>query len=163
MIRAARHTDQRAIEGLIRRQHAISKYAGRVGISDKALEQLILGLIAGQAQSSVGATIVTVAMRDGKVTGFIAGALQRVYGIGDKLEANDHFFVNEGPAADTFALVDSYLAWATGNRKVLEVRMGWTDSIPGAERITGLLGRKGLRKSGEVWSLSTDAVQAEVA
>lgn len=163
MIRAARHTDQRAIEGLIRRQHAASKFAGRVGISDKALESVMLGLIAGQGQTSVGATIVTVAMRDGKVTGFIAGQLQRVYSIGDRLEANDLFFVNEGAATDTFALVDSYLSWATGNRKVLEVRMGWTDSIPGAERITGLLSRKGLHKSGEVWSMSTDAAQAEVA
>lgn len=163
MIRTARHTDQKAIEGLIRRQHAASKYAGRVGISDKALEMTVLALIAGQGQFSVGATIVTVAERDGIVTGFIAGQLQRIYSIGDRLEANDHFFVNEGSATDTFALVDSYLSWATGNRKVLEVRMSWTDAIPGAERVTALLARKGLHKSGEVWALSTDAVREEVA
>jgi hypothetical protein len=157
MIRAAKHTDQKAIEGLIRRQHATSKYAGRVDIAEKALSNLVLSLIGGQMQSSVGASLVTVAMRDGKVTGFIAGALQRIYQIGDKLEANDVFFVNEGAPADTFALVDRYLAWATGNRKVLDVRLSWTDAIPGAERIVGLLARKGLTKTGEVWSMSTDS------
>lgn len=163
MIRAARHTDLKALEKLIRQQHAESNLAGRVGISDKALEALLLSLFAGQMQRSVGATLVMVALRDGKVTGFIAGSLQRLYQIGDKLEANDVFFVNTGSPADAFAMVNAYLEWATGNRKVLEVRMGWTDSIPGAERIVSLLKRKGLRKSGEVWSLSTDAVQAEAA
>lgn len=163
MIRAALHEDDlKAIEGLIRRQHAKSKYAGRVGICDKALEMQVLNLIAGQGQRSVGASIVTVAVRDGVVTGFIAGQLQRIYNIGDRLEANDHYLVNEGSAADTFALVDSYIEWAQGNRKVLEIRMSWTDAIPGAERIVGLLERKGLRKSGEVWSMSTDVAQ-EVA
>jgi hypothetical protein len=163
MIRAVKPTDIKAIEGLIRRQHATSKYAGRVRISDKALDQLMVHLFAGQAQPSVGATHISVAVRDGKVVGFIAGILQRVYLIGDKLEATDVFFVNEGSAADTFALADAYLNWATGNRKVLEVRMSWTDSIPGASRVTALFQRKGLRKSGEVWSLSTDAVQKEAA
>jgi hypothetical protein len=163
VIRAARHTDTKAIEALIRRQHAASTYAGRTDICDKALSGLLLTLIAGQAQSSVGATYVRVAMRDGKVTGFIAGSLQRVYQIGDRLEANDVFYVNEGSAADSFALADGYLAWAGGNPKVLDVRMSWTDAIPGAERIVALLKRKGLKKTGEVWSMSTDDVQEAVA
>lgn len=164
MIRAALQSDDlKAIEGLIRRQHARSEYAGRVGICDKALEMQVLTLIAGQGQRSVGASLVNVAVRDGVVTGFIAGQLHRVYNIGNKLEANDHYLVNEGSAADTFALVESYIEWAKGNRKVLEIRMSWTDAIPGAERIARLLARKGLRKSGEVWSMSTDMVQAEAA
>lgn len=163
MIRSAKYIDLEAIAGLIRQQYAESNLAGRVGISDKALENVLLTLFAGQNQRSVGASIIMVAERNGKVTGFIAAQLQRIYGIGDKLEANDHFFVNTGSPADAFALVDSYLEWAAGNRKVLEVRMGWTDSIPGAERVVRLLKRKGLRKSGEVWSLSMDVAREEAA
>lgn len=163
MIRPARNTDICTIKELIQRQHAGSKYAGRVGISEKALDQLLLGLVAGQAQSSVGASLVSVAVRDQKVVGFIAGVLQRTYLIGDRLEANDLFFVNEGSAVAASRLVRSYLDWAVGNRKVIEVRMSWTTAIPGADRMTAMFRRRGLKKTGETWAMSTDAVPEGVA
>lgn len=49
MIRAAKFTDITALEGLIRRQHAVSKFAD-CEVSPKALEQFLMGMIAGQGQ-----------------------------------------------------------------------------------------------------------------
>jgi hypothetical protein len=153
VIRRALHVDQPALEGLIRRQHAASKYAASCDISDKALESTMLGLIAGQGQNSVGASHVAVAEREGKIVGFIAGVLHRIYFIGNKLEAGDLFFVNEGTLADALGLLDSFIAWAKNNPKVLTIKLSWSDTIPGAENVTKLFYRKGLRMCGEVWAV----------
>jgi hypothetical protein len=159
MIRPGRFQDQPAIEGLLRDAYARSKYAGRVGIHEKALSQLVLGSIAQMTQNGPQASHVAVAERGGEVVGVIIGALDRVYHIGDKLSANDIFFVvgDKGSFGDSIYLVDSYIRWAQANPKVLEIMLSWSDALPGAEKIASLAKRKGFVKTGEMFEMRLDA------
>lgn len=164
MIRPARFQDQPQIEGLIRRRHAASKYAGRVGISDKALGALVLSAIAGMNQNGPQGSHVAVAEHRGRLSACIIGVFDRVYHIGDKLSANDLYLINEGKrAGDTLALIDSYVAWGTANRKCIEIMLSWSDTLPGAARIAPLYARKGFVKSGEMFEMRLDAPAQEAA
>lgn len=164
MIRPATFTDAPALMGLIRAQHERSKYAGRCRIAEPALEHLVTAMIAQQGQIGPQGSCVLIAEKNGKPVGFIAGILDRVYAIGAKLAAHDLFFVNEGGSvADTLKLLDGYVAWARSIRAVLEIRVSWTDTVPGADRVSRLYGRKGFAKCGEVFSVDTDADAAKEA
>jgi hypothetical protein len=156
MIRPACFRDVPAIERLIRAQHAASRYAASVPISGKALSALALSMVAQMGQHGPQGSHVAVAVRDGRVAGFIAGVLQRVYSVGTKLEAVDLFLVNSGSAGDLLKLVDSYVAWASANPKVVEVKLSWTDTMPGAARIAGVYRRKGFARVGEVFEMRLD-------
>lgn len=163
MIRPAKMVDAKAIEKLIRSAHARSKYALRVGIADKALENLVLGLIAGSNQSGPQGTHVTVNVEDGKVVGFVAGSLTRIYNCGDRLGASDVFLVNEGRTAGSLALVDAYIEWARSNPKVCEIGLTWTDALPGAEKVAALYRRKGFALVGEIYEMRLDAEERRAA
>lgn len=158
-VRPARFADALAIERLIRNQHIQSKYADRVTINVKALDQLVLGLIAGMTQQGPGATHVTVLEEEGEVVGFVAGVLNRVYNIGNRLVSNDLFLVNEGKAGGIFKLIDAYIAWASANPKVIEIGLSWTDAIPGADRLSKIYQRKGFDQIGEHFALQLDKAQ----
>jgi hypothetical protein len=157
MIRPARHQDVPAIERLIRRQHAASKYAGRCGIAPKALTAYVEGAIASINARGPSATHLAVIERGEEVRGFIMGVLSRIYQVGDKLEANDLFFVNEGLPSDSFKLLDSYIAWARSHRPVIEIKLSWTDTLPGAGRVAELYRRKCFVKVGEIFEMRLDA------
>lgn len=164
MIRSATFADAPALMALIRAQHARSKYAGRCRIAEPALEHLVTSMIAQQNQIGPQGSCVFVADKDGQPVAFIAGVLDRVYCIGAKLKAQDLFFVNEGgTVGDTLRLLDAYIAWARSIRAVLEISVSWTDTLPGAERVAQLYGRKGFRKSGEVFEIAKDEAQQEEA
>lgn len=163
MIRPAKFIDAPAIEALIRSTHEKSKYAGRCGISTKALEQLVMGLIAGMNQNGPQGTHVAVNVEDGKVVGFVAGTLSRLYNIGDRLGASDVFLINEGRMAASLQLIDSYIAWARANPKVLEIGLSWSDTIPGAERLVAVAARKGFVRNGESFVMALDAAERKVA
>lgn len=163
MIRAARFMDAPAIERLIRSQHERSKYATRTQISDKALSSLVMAMLGQQGQNGPHGTYVAVAVEDGKVVGFIAGVVHRVYGVGKHLVATDEFIVNEGRSTNSFALIDGFIEWAKANPKVIEIMVSWTNALPGAERVSSLFERKGFTKSGELFCLNTDAEKAKAA
>lgn len=163
MIRPARFQDAPAIERLIRDQHLASKYAGRAEISDKALTDLVVSMIAQMGQHGPQGSHVAVAEREGTIVGFVAGVLQRVYSIYKKLEAVDLFLVNTGTAAEMLGLVDSYIGWARANPKVLIIKLSWCDTVPGAGRIAGLYRRKGFSRTGEIFEMRLDAVREEAA
>lgn len=157
MIRPARFTDAPELQRIIRNQHPRSKYAGRCGINEKALESMVLGLIAGMGQNGPQASHIAVNVEDGKVVGFIAGTLSRIYGIFDRLAASDAFLINEGRAGASLQLVDSYIAWARANPKVLEISLSWTDVLPGAEKVEALAERKGFARVGGIYAMALDA------
>ncbi len=163
MIRPARYQDAPEIEQLIRNQHTRSKYAGRVAIVDKALAQVVLGAIMGMNQSGPHATHCAVSVEGGKVRGFIAGSLARIYNIGDKLGASDQFLVNEGRTGASLQLIDSYIAWASANPKVVEIGLSWTDALPGADRAALLYQRKGFSLVGEQFVLRLDQDAQRIA
>jgi hypothetical protein len=154
MIRAATYQDAPAIMAMIRTQHSRSKYAGRCGISESALAHVVTQMIAQQNQYGPQGSLVLVAENSGEPVAFIAGILDRIYQIGDKLSAQDLFFVNErGSVSDTIKLLDGYIAWAKSIRACIEVTISWTDTLPGAERIAKLFGRKGFSKTGEMFEI----------
>lgn len=91
----------------------------------------------------------------------MAGVLDRVYHIGDRLTANDvYLYVRPtARAAHSLQLIDAYLRWATGNPKVIEIKLSWTDALPGAARIGELYGRKGFHRIGEIYEMRLDALE----
>lgn len=164
MIRRATFADAPTLIELIRKQHARSKYAGRCEIAEPALVHLVTAMIAQQGQIGPQGSCILVAEYAGEPVAFIAGVLDRVYQIGKKLTAHDLFFVNEGGSVgDTLKLLDGYLAWARSIRAVLEIKVSWTDTLPGAAQVAKLYERKGFSKCGEVYEMKTDAQAQEAA
>lgn len=163
MIRKATQQDAPAIERLLRSTHARSKYAGIVGLSDRALADLVMYMIAAQGQNGPQGSYVAVAEEKGKVVGFIAGVLDRIYHFLKQMRAADLFLINEGSPRNLPALVDGYMAWAIANPKVHEITLSWTDTVPGGERIAKLFERKGMTKMGEIYCLVPDRAPPTVA
>lgn len=158
MIRPATFGDIPAMSRLLMNSHERSKYARRTGISTKAMEQMLLALVAAQKQCGPQAAYVQVATRGDEVVGFMAGVLNRVYNIGEKLVANDVFLVNESRSLkDTLALIDGYIDWARSNPKVIEVGLSWSDALPNARDIASIYRRKGAHSVGEQFEIRLDA------
>jgi hypothetical protein len=108
---------------------------------------------------------VAVAEEDGKVVGFMAGVLDRVYHVGSKLVANDAYLVVRpgAKAAHSLQLIDGYVAWAQGIRAVLEIKLSWTNTLPGAARAAKIYERKGFAAVGEIYEMRLDAEDRELA
>ena len=103
MIREAKFADTPGHRAVLRRVHAKSKYAATTMLNDKALNNMVMGIIAGQNQHGPEATFVRVVEHQGKVQGFMAASLNRIYGICDKLTASDTFIISESRrASDTW-------------------------------------------------------------
>lgn len=164
MIRDALFSDIPALMGLMRASHARSKYAGLgVSLVEKAMDQMFMGLVAGQKQNGPQASFLQVVNRDGKVVGFMAGSLNRIYNVGDKLGANDVFLINEGRhLKDALQLIDNYIAWARSNPKVIEIGLSWSDAIPHAKSIADIYRSKGATLVGEQFEIRVD-IPFEVA
>jgi len=159
MIRDARFQDIAEIVKMVHEMHAASKYAGRVAIHDETLKEILMAAVQGQRRPGPQGSFIAVAEHDGHLTGFMAGVLDRVYHIGTKLTANDLFLHCRESAQPTDAvrLIDAYIAWATANPRVIEIMLSWADTLPGAERIAAVYGRKGFSKVGEMWERRLDA------
>lgn len=164
MIREAIFSDIPAMAKLLKQSHVRSKYATRCGVSDKAIDQLLISLIHGQKQNGPCASFVQVVEYEGEVVGFIAAALSRIYNIGDKLCAAEIFLINESKRLkDTLALIDNYISWAKSNPKVIEVGLSWSDALPNAEDIANIYRRKGADKVGEQFAIRVDLPQVRAA
>lgn len=159
MIRNANSVDIPVIMTMLHEMHAASKYLGRVEISDKAADTLLMGAIAAQGQSGPQASHVIIAEENGKTVGFMVGALSRVEHIGNKLTANDIFLYVRPKASQkhVIALIDSYIEWASSKRAVIDIMLSWKDTLPGAERVEPLYRRKGFVKIGGIWEMRRDA------
>lgn len=165
MIRPAKYQDIPAILAMLHEMHAASKYAGRVEISSKAAEQLLMSAIAAHGQIGPQGAHVVIAEEDGKPVGFMVGVLDRVYHIGRKLTAQDLFlYVRDGASQKhVLGLIDSYIGWASNIRAVLDIMLSWTDTLPGAERIEAVYARKGFTKIGGIFEMKRDAPEVKVA
>jgi hypothetical protein len=164
MIRPARFQDLPALAAMLREMHGLSKYAGRVAISGKRMESALLGMIAGQAQSGAGASFCRIAERGGEPAGFMAGLLDPVYHIGDRLTANDvYLYARPGAGSAAARLVAAYVEWAAANPKVIEIKLSWTDALPGAARIGALYERHGFRRIGGIFERRMDSEKMEEA
>lgn len=165
MIRAAKFQDVPLLEEMLREMYRDGKYATRGELCDKALRELLMGMIAQQGQMGPQASFVRIAEEGGRPVGFFCGVLDRVYHIAKQLTANDLFlYVRPGAhVKHTLQLIDAYIAWAGSNRRVIEIVLSWSDTLPGAERIAPLYCRKGFHKSGEMYEMRLDLQQEEAA
>jgi hypothetical protein len=165
VIRSAACRDIPAVEAMLREMYALSKYAGRVEISDKAMRGVLESAVAMQAQNGPQATMFKIAEQGGKPVGFMIGSLARIYNIGNKLVAQDAFlYVRKGSATShTFRLIDEYITWASANPKVIEINLSWVDALPGAARIGELYRRKGFAQTGEIYELRLDVAERKEA
>ena len=164
MIRPAKFADIPALEKILHATHARSKYAGRSGINQKALEQMLTGLVAGQNQNGPSATFMVVSEKQGKVVGFMAASLGRIYNIGEKLCASDLFLISEtSNRADTNKMIDAYIEWASANPKVIEIGLSWSDTISKGELAKNLYMRRGFTLSGETYTLRRDVALRRAA
>lgn len=166
MIRPAKFSDIPALKKLLRATHRASKYALRMELHDKAMEDMLMALVAGQNQHGPGATYLAVIEASGsEVVGFMAGSLNRVYGIGDKLVATDNFLITNHRAktSDFLKLIDGYTAWAKANPKVIEIGLSWTDAMHRGEALARLYQRKGFSLVGEQYELRLDLDLEEAA
>lgn len=153
MIRAAKFSDIPRIVDLLHEMHAASKYAGKVDVSRKAAHALMQQCVTRHGGLHEGGALVMVAEHDGQVEGFIVGMLDRVYHIGDRLASNDvYLYVTEAASKlDVRRLLDAYVEWAAGNPKVFEIRLSWTDTMEGAEKIGDLYKKMGFRRCGAIY------------
>jgi hypothetical protein len=163
MIRPATFTDIPAMTELLRSAHKRSKYAGRTGLNEKAMEQLFVAMVAAQNQNGPQASFCVVAEKGEKVTGFMCGALNRIYNVGEKLGASDLFLINDGRnSRDTLAMIDAYIEWAQRNPKVIEIGLSWSDAVHEGG-IAEVYKRKGFSLIGEQYSLRLDQSKREAA
>jgi hypothetical protein len=159
MIRPATFSDMPAIFELFEEMLAVSRYAERMDADTATLRSLIMDGVRRHGGRNNGNTHFMVHEVDGKIRGFVFGILERAYHFGTKLRASDVFlFCGKGAHFRAWdRLEDSYIEWALGCPKVIEVMLSWTDAISDkAERIAKSYCRKGFRKCGEIWTLEVD-------
>jgi hypothetical protein len=167
VIRAATTSDLGRLFELIQAMHAGSEYAARgIGVDETTARQILMDGVMRHGRTNNGATLLNVVEFHGKVEGFMLGILQRVYSIGNRLEAQD-FWLYCTPKAPIIAapkLIDAYLAWALDNPKVAEVKLSWTDAmgVNGA-KLGKLYQRKGARRCGEIYTIASDERAREAA
>lgn len=155
-VRNARFADIPAIVGLLKRAYDKSHYAGMgiVNVDESEAKRLILTSIQRHGGKNGGATFIQIAERNSAVTGVIVGTLARVYSIGDKLMATDLFWLAEKEVdpADPARLMKNMIAWADGNKHVVEIRCGTTAVVADDPRRSGLiLEHLGFQHYGEIY------------
>lgn len=154
MIRDAKFADVMALTALLCEAHARSKYAGLGNVDMAEAKRLLCASIQRHGGQHDGATLVLVAEdADKRLCGLFLGMLQRVYHIGDILEATDVFFyLAEGAdPRDAKRMLDTFTAWAEGAPKVVTIRHGVTDIMGDHERTERLFRRRGMARSGVIY------------
>lgn len=163
-VRPARMSDIFPLAGLLVQSHQASRYAGHVGIDQAAARRLIAQFIQRHGGSHDGSSFVAV-VEDGEgvICGFVAGALDRVYHVGDLLAANDVFLVAapDAPATTALRLLAAYIQWAESVPDCAEIRLSWTDALPSGERMAALYERMGFRECGRIYERVAARAQTE--
>ena len=155
MLRPAILSDLPRLFELILAMHAGSKYAEReIDVDATTAKSILMDGVLRNGGLHNGSTLLNVVEKDGRVEGFMLGILQRVYSIGNRLEAQDFWLycTAHAPSASVHKLIDAYLAWAEDNPKVAEITLSWTNAmqVDGA-KLGRLYHRKGFRCCGEIW------------
>lgn len=165
MTRPAAFADVPRLVELFHEMHAASKYAGRSALSEKAVNNMLMGMIAQQNQRGPQGTYFHVALQDGVIVGFMVGLLDRIKHVLNKLVAGDaYLYVRPGSSpTHVLKLIDGYIDWARGNPKVLEIKLSWDDTLPRAKEVARIYKRKGFDLVGEIYEMRVDAEVAEAA
>lgn len=157
MIRPARMGDVFRLVELLVQAHDSSRYAGKVAVDQPAARRTLAQFIQRNGGTHEGGTMVAVVEDDGAVQGFVAGLLDRVYHIGDKLAANDVFLVAapDAPATTVRRLLAAYVTWANGVPDCVEVMLSHTDALASGERMGAIYERMGFVQCGAIYRRDT--------
>lgn len=166
MIRPARSIDAPALADLLQARFGQMRYSGRCEIDMALARRTFAHAAQRHGGTTDGATFLMVAeAADGAIDAFIMGVLGRVYLLGSKLCAQDYFLVGrEGCSPRALPrLQDAFIAWATGNPRVIEIQTSWTDILPGGDRIEAAWARKGFERCGGIMRRDVGAEPAQEA
>ena len=142
-MREARFSDIPALAGLAERMHCDSIYAERCTMDVPLFKNMCMESIRS------GNHCLYVSEKDGALTGFLMGCLDRIYGIGKEKYATDVFFY-VGDRKDTRAagrLLKAFVRWAE-SKDVVEIHCGLSDAIGSPERVSRMYSKLGFRQSG---------------
>lgn len=156
MIRVGKAMDAPELTALLSRTCDVSRYGGAVSVDPAIARKLFAQAAMKHGFIHDGGMFLMVSEDEtGAIDMFILGALSRIYMVCDMLAASDLFLVHRDGAKPNpralVDLVDAYLAWADSNPKVYEIGLSWSDTLPGAERLTNLFKRRGFQRCGETW------------
>lgn len=154
MIREAKYADVMALVALLQDAHRLSKYAALGDVDAAEAKRLLAAGIQRHGGQHDGSTLVLVAEdADKRLCGLFYALLQRVYHIGDKLEATDVFFylADGSDPRDARRFLDAFESWAQGNPKVILLKNGVTDLMGDYTRAARMVERRGMALSGVIY------------
>lgn len=166
MIRPARHMDAFALVDILVERQKDSRYAGRVAVDEPYARKFLSSLIQRHGGTNEGGSFVMVSEDSaGQVEAFVAGALDRIYMIGDRLGAQDVFLIGRKgcPPRALTRLFDEYVAWAASNPKVLEIGASHGDVIEGGDAFGPYFERAGFIKCGTLYRRDNAPIGEELA
>lgn len=152
-VRPAQFVDIPALVLLLEEVHAASIYADRAGFNRQEARGVFTRAIQRHGHQTVGGGFVMVAEADGALEGFIVGYLDRLYHVLDGLMATDLFFIcsERAHARSAGEMLDAFIEWAEGNKRVVEIRMGVTNAVGDWRRAGKIYQRRGFEQSGAMW------------
>lgn len=162
-IRPARFVDVLAMVGLLEEHYPQTRYAGVVDLDVEFARKALAQFVHRHGGVHAGGTCCFVAERAGEIVGFLAGQLDRVYGVGTLLSAHDAYLVAaKDRHSVSLPLIRAYRDWAFSSPKIFEVYLTHSDVLPGWERLSTIYQRLGFQKSGEAWrqTVSREALAA---
>lgn len=137
--------------------HKSSRYATLGSIDAVKARELVASMIARMTARASDKTFFWVAVKSGKVQGFLAAVIQPVYLVGDKLQTTDVYTLIDSAhadAADFLKLVSRFKEWSFSRPDVIEVQAGLTDIMgPEWSRLVPVYQRLGFEQSGVIMSL----------
>ena len=156
LIRPATLSDIPRLYELVLEMHEASKYGALdMDIHEATAKALLRDGVMRNGRTNNGGTLLNVVEFRGKVEGFMLGVLQRVYCIGNRLEAQDFFLfcTPKAPLTGFSQLLAAYVKWADDNPKVLETKLSWTNAVGvNGNKLGKLYQRHGFEQCGEIWS-----------
>lgn len=157
-VRPAKTADVVALMDLIQTALEKSAYAGRGDLDRDYAGAVLRRSMHFNGKSAAGATLILVSEKDGNIEGYFFGILDRVYQFGKPLAAHEvHFYLTDkADARDAIRILDAFEAWADGNDKVIEKRIGASNFMGETDpRFAALLERKGFTKGATVYTKGT--------
>lgn len=154
-VRPARFVDVLAMVSLLEEHYPSTRYAGIVDLDADYARKLLAQIVQRHGGQHAGATCCFVYERAGAVVGFLAGQLDRVYGVGTKLSAHDIFLVAAKDShAVSLPLIKAYRDWAFASPKIFEIYLTCSDVLPDGHRIASLYEKLGFTRSGAAWRMT---------
>lgn len=153
-IRIANFADIPALARLYEESHQRSIYAQRSTFDPIEAKQLFVRAIQRHGHLNSSGTMVLVSEKGGAIEGFMIGMLDQVYPCLKELVATDLLFIasDRADARDARTMLKQLIAWAEGNPKVIEIRLGVTGAIGDWQRTIKLYNGLGLEQCGAFFS-----------